>query len=262
MNIPSKLWNAVMGTLGILTLFLLIVSFKELKSISYVGVNPSSPNVITVTGTGDAVSTPDIATFSFTVSETAKTVVEAQDLASKKINAALKAIKDSGVADKDIKTTSYNINPHYEYQNSICSSYGCPPSKSILTGYDVSQSTSIKVRDIKKAGELLATVGSQNVKYISDLNFSVDEPASVQAKAREEAIAKAQDKAKVLAKQLGVSLVKIVSFSEDNGGYYPRPVYGMGGADMMTTKAANVAPEISVGEDKVTSNVTITYEIN
>lgn len=262
MNIPSKLWNAVMGALGILTLFLLIVSFKELKSISYVGVNPSSPNVITVTGTGEAVSTPDIATFSFTVSETAKTVVEAQDLASKKINAALKAIKDSGVADKDIKTTSYNINPHYEYQNSICSSYGCPPSKSILTGYDVSQSTSIKVRDIKKAGELLATVGSQNVKYISDLNFSVDEPASVQAKAREEAIAKAQDKAKVLAKQLGVSLVKIVSFSEDNGGYYPRPVYGMGGADMMTTKAANVAPEISVGEDKVTSNVTITYEIN
>lgn len=262
MNIPNKLWNAVMGALGILTLFLLIVSFKELKSISYVGVNPSSPNVITVTGTGDAVSTPDIASFSFTVSETAKTVVEAQDMASKKINATLKAIKDGGVADKDIKTTSYNINPHYEYQNSVCSSYGCPPSKSILTGYDVSQGTSVKVRDIKKAGELLATVGSQNVKYISDLNFSVDEPDAVKAKAREEAIAKAQDKAKVLAKQLGVSLVKIVSFSEDNGGYYPRPVYGMGGADMMTTKAASVAPEISVGEDKVTSNVTITYEIN
>jgi uncharacterized protein YggE len=262
MNIPNKLWNAVMGVLVILTLFLFIVSFKELKSISYVGVNPSSPNVITVTGTGEAVSTPDIATFSFTVSETAKTVVEAQDMASKKINAALKAIKDSGVADKDIKTTSYNINPHYEYQNSICSSYSCPPSKSILTGYDVSQSTSVKVRDIKKAGELLATIGNQNVKYISDLNFSVDEPASVQVKAREEAIAKAQDKAKVLAKQLGVSLVKIISFSEDNGGYYPRPVYGMGGADMMTTKADIVAPEISVGEDKVTSNVTITYEIN
>lgn len=261
MNIPSKLWNAVMGALGILTIFLLIVSFKELKSISYVGVNPSAPNVITVTGSGESVSTPDIATFSFTVSETAKTVAEAQDLASKKINATLKAIRDSGVEDKDIKTTSYNINPRYEYQNSICSAYSCPPSKSILIGYDVSQATTIKVRDLKKAGELLATIGSQNVKYLSDLTFSVDEPESIQAQARAEAITEAQNKAKVLAKQLGVSLVKIVSFSEDNGGYYPRPIYGMGGADMAVTKTANVAPEISTGEQKITSNVTITYEI-
>ena len=150
----------------------------------------------------------------------------------------------------------------YEYQSGICSTYSCPPSKSILTGYDVSQTTVIKVRDLKKAGELLATIGSQNVKYLSDLTFSVDEPDAVQAQARAEAITKAQDKAKLLAKQLGVSLVKIVSFSEDNGGYYPRPVYGMGGADMMKVQNASVAPEIPVGEQKVTSSVTITYEIN
>jgi uncharacterized protein YggE len=64
-----------------------------------------------------------------------------------------------------------------------------------------------------------------------------------------------------LAKQLGVSLVKIVSFSEDNGAYYPR-AYGMGGvaAEMMNVKTAS-APEIPVGEQKVTSSVTITYEI-
>lgn len=260
MNIPNKFWSTVIGAIGLITIFLAILSVKELKSIFYVGKNINMSNMITVEGTGNSVAVPDIATFSFSVTETGKTVADAQERASKKINATLKAVRDEGVEDKDIQTQSYSINPHYEYQNGVCTAYGCPPSKSILTGYDVSQSILIKIRDLKKAGALFTSIGGMDVQNINGLTFSVDEPESVKAEARAEAIADAQSKAKILAKQLGVSLVRIVSFSENSGGY-PRPVYGMGGADMMSAKTASVAPEIPVGEDKITSNVSITYEI-
>lgn len=260
MNIPNKFWSTVIGAIGLLTIFIAIISIKEIKSVFYVGKNINMSNTITVSGTGDAIAVPDIASFSFSVTETAKTVSEAQDKATKKINATLKAVRDGGVEDKDIQTQSYYINPRYEYQNQACTSYSCPPSKSILVGYDVSQSIMVKVRDLTKAGALFTAIGALDVQNINGLTFAVDEPETIKAEARAEAITNAQAKAKLLAKQLGVSLVRIVSFSE-NDNNYPRPIYGMGGADMVSAKVASVAPEIPVGEQKITSNVSITYEI-
>ncbi len=261
MNIPQNFWKAGVVAVGLLALFLAVVSIKELKSISYVGKSDTLVNTITVDGTGDAVAIPDIATFSFTVTETAKAVVDAQKLATDKVNAALKAVRDGGVADKDIQTTSYNINPHYEYQTSICTVNSCPASKSVLTGYDVSQSTSVKVRDLSKAGALFAAIGSLGVQNVDGLTFSVDKPDSVQAEARGIAITKAQDKVKILASQLGVTIVRVVSFSESSGNVIRPMAFALGASDKMMSASAPVAPEVSVGEQKVSSSVSITYEI-
>lgn len=259
MNIPSKFWTAVITVLGLLTAFLAIVSIKEVKSWRYVGVNTTVTNTITVDGTGEAVATPDIATFSFTVSETAKTVAQAQALATEKSNAALKAVRAGGVADKDIQTIAYNINPHYEYSGGVCTANYCPPSKQVLTGYDVSQTTQVKIRDLSKAGDLFTSIGSIGVQNVNGLSFAVDKPEAVKAQARAKAIAEAQSKADELARQLHVTLVRIVSFSESDNS--PRPMmYAMGGK-AMAADSAPAAPEISTGEQKITDNVQITYEI-
>ena len=259
MNIPERFWNMSYGLVGILIAFLAIVTIKEIKAIGYVGANPNISNTISVDGTGDAVAIPDVATFSFTVTETAKTVVDAQTQATTKINSAIKAVKDGGVAEKDIQTQSYNINPHYDYQGGVCTAGYCPPSKSVLTGYDVSESVQVKVRDLSKAGALFSTIGSIGVQNVDGLTFSVDDPTAVQATARAKAIADAQSKANELAKELGVSLVRIMSFNENNNS--PRPMmYAMGATDAVSSKVA-VAPEIAVGQTKVTDDVTITYEI-
>ncbi len=260
MNIPEKFWKTLMGLTGMLTILAVILVVKEAKSISYVGANPNVSNTINVSGTGEAVAIPDIATFSFSVNETAKTVAEAQTAATNRTNAALKAIKDGGVAEKDIKTTSYSINPHYEYQNSLCTVNSCPPSRSILTGYEVGQTIQVKVRDLGKAGALFATIGGLGVQYVNNLAFSVDNPDGVNAEARAKAITDAQSKAEKLAKQLGVRLVRIISFSE-NGSPRTPIIYGMGAAKTVSMDSYSPAPQIPVGEDKVVSNVDITYEI-
>jgi hypothetical protein len=135
----------------------------------------------------------------------------------------------------------------------------CPPGKSVLTGYDVSETITVKVRNLDNAGTIFASIGSLGVQNVNGLDFSVDNPGAVQAQARATAIADAQSKAKLLAQQLGVNLVRIVSFTEDNG-TVPQPlVYAMNASTGAVPKAAT--PTIATGQEKVTDNVTITYEI-
>ncbi len=262
MNPQEKVWKigAIVGIL--LAIFLAVLSVKEMKSIGYVGKSEQIINTISVNGKGETVAIPDIATFSFTVTENAKTVAEAQTEATAKIDAALKAIKDEGVEEKDITTLSYNINPHYEYQNSVCTQYSCPPSKSILSGYDVSQTIEVKVRDLSKAGALFSLIGTAAVQNIQGLNFTIDDMEKVKAQARTKAIADAKTKADKIARDLGVRLVRVTSFYDStNDG--PIPYYGRGVAMDASVKnqVAPIAPEIPAGEQEITSNVTITYEI-
>ncbi len=211
-------------------------------------------NTITVTGKGEVMAKPDIATISFGVIEEGMDVAKAQEASAIKMNKIIDTIKSSGVEDKDIKTTNYSIYPRYDYLR-VNYTYG---GKQVLAGYDVSQTVQVKIRDLTKIGEILSAVGD-SVTNVSGPNFSIDEEDTIKAQAKEEAIKNAREEAKKLAKSLGVRLVRITSFSE--GGVYP--VYygmeksmtaGIGGADA-------IAPEIPVGENTITSNVTITYEI-
>ena len=258
MNDKEQIWKVGKWVGIMLMVFLIVISIKELKSIG-----DSSPimNTISVNGKGEAVSIPDIATFSFSVNENAKTVADAQAKATEKINSSLKTIKAGGIAEKDIKTLSYSINPHYEYNQIICVSYPCPGGKSVLTGYDVSQTIEVRIRNLAKAGELFDSIGSIGVQNVNGLSFAIDDIESVKAIARADAIKDAKSKAQKIAKELGVKLVRVTSYY-DSGDDQPFPYLAretMGG-DIMSLKA-QVAPEIPAGEQKITANVSITYEI-
>ncbi len=247
--------------LGMLVLFLLAQTLKTFKEYRYVGSGVTATNTISVSGMGEVFAVHDMATFSVTVREEAKDVAQAQDAATAKANAIIAYLKGAGVAEKDIKTISYNVNPKYEYSQGVCTQYSCPPSKQTLVGFEVYQSLEVKVQDPKKAGELLSGVGSQGASEVSGLSFTIEDEDALKADAREQAIAEAREKADQLAKQLGVSVVRVVGFYEDAGGY-PMPYYAKGGVamDAMSSERA-VAPELPAGENKIISNVNITYEI-
>lgn len=241
--------------------FLGVVTLGQLQGLRYIGAGVQPANTINVSGYGEAFGAADIATFNFSVVSEKSTVAAAQTDATNKINAITKYLKDSGIEEKDIQTTDYSVNPQYDYQQIVCVSYPCPGGKQVLRGYQVRQSTTVKVRDTAKAGDLLTGVGGKGATEVSGLSFIFDDPNKLQTEARGKAIADAKQKADALAKQLGVTLVRVVSFNE-NGGGYPTPLYyakdaavGMGGAEPAR------APEISIGQNKVTSNVSVTYEI-
>jgi uncharacterized protein YggE len=265
MNLPEQkkaaVWSVIVVVGSLLSLFLLLLSINEIRSFGQPLPDVAATNTITVSGEGDTLAVPDIATFNFSVTETAAAVQDAQSAADTKANAAIKAMTDGGVAAADIQTTAYSINPHYEYTNGVCSPTSgiCTQSKSTITGYDVSETVQVKVRDLSTAGTLLAAVGSLGVQNVDSLQFSIDNPDTVQAQARAKAITDAQTKASTLAKQLGVRLVRIVNFSENNGSV-PMPVMFASNA-MAASGAVAPAPAISTGQQTVTSDVSITYEI-
>lgn len=259
---PDLIVKVGAAALGALALFLLIQSVKALKEYRYVGSGVTASNTITVSGNGEVFAVPDRATFSVTVREEAADVAGAQDEATKKINDIIAYLKGAGVEENDIKTVNYSVNPKYEYTQAACTNFSCPPSNQVLVGFEVWQTLEVKVIDPKKAGELLTGVGGKGASEVSGLSFTIEDEDQLKADAREMAIAEAREKAEALADQLGVEVVRVVGFYEDSyGGPIPY-AYGRGGVAMdMAMESKAVPPELPAGENKITSNVNVTYEI-
>lgn len=251
----------IAALVGIMAVVALVAySYSTVKQTKYMYQGPTSVSVV---GIGEVFATPDIATFSFTVEAKETDAVTAQNKANEKMNAVLAYLKESGVEDKDIKTEYYNLTPQYEYpQVGICTQWGCPPEgEAKLTGYQVSQSVSVKVRDTAKAGELVSGVGGKGATNVSGLSFTIDDEESLMAEARQLAIADAKEKAKELAKNLDSRLVRMNGYWEEQGGY-PTPYYGMGGDSMMKAESAMATPvNLPTGENMITARVNISYEI-
>ncbi len=239
-----------------LTLFLVVGAINGFKQFGYIGKGEANQNIITVSGKGEVVAIPDIVTLSFGVEEEAATVADAQTKATAKINAAVDFLRKNGIAEKDIKTIGYNIYPRYEYESRTATIYYPGNGKQILAAYVVSQMIEVKIRTTADAGKILAGVGELGVTNVSGLNFTNDKDDELKKEAREKAIADARADADRLARDLGVSIVRIVNFSES--GNYPSPMMYK---TMAADSAGNAAPEVPAGENTFVSNVTITYEI-
>ncbi len=242
---------------GILCLFLLVKVVKDIKTYSYIGKD-SVRNTISVNGKGEVYVKPDIATVTFSVTEESLDVSKASNELNIKIDDIIKNLKSNGIDEKDIKTTEYSVYPRYDYTRSDVYTYS---SKQVLAAYVVTQGIQVKIRDLSKTGKILSDLGTLKVTNMSGLTFSNDNHDELVKQAREDAIKEAKEEAKKLAKDLGVKLGDIVSYYDSGRGGYPyydvamsaKAVYGMG--------EATVEANVPTGENKITSNVTITYEI-
>lgn len=215
---------------------------------------------ITVRGEGEVMARPDIGSFNFSVTAEADDAAAAQTDSAQKTNAVLAFLTESGVEEKDVKTSGYSLNPKYRYETQVCApNMYCPPGDPIIDGYTVTQTVEVKVRDLDKSGDLISGVGERGATNISGLSFTVDDESNLKADAREAAIADAKEKAKVLANQLGVRLVRIMSYYEEEA---YMPYYG-GGDMMMSARAevAQMAPSFPVGQNETKSVVNITFEV-
>ncbi len=239
-----------------LFVFLLAETLNGFKAWSAVD---SAYNSISVNGSAESITVPDIATFSFSVSSDAKVVSDAQNTVTQKNDAIIAGLKALGVEERDIKTTEYSVYPKYVYSSGACASGYCPPSRQIPDGYTVTSATLVKVRKTADAGKALALVGDKGATNVSGLNFTTDDPDKAQNEARAKAIENAKEKAEELADRLGVRIVRVVGYSDSSQS--PGPIFYASGMGGMTKDSAQSAPTVNPGESKTTVNVTVTYEI-
>jgi len=247
---------ALVGTLSILALFLLAETIS--LAANFGRASTPATDTVTVQGTGQATLPPDVARISFTVQNTAPTVADAQAATTKQANAALEFVKGQGIAEKDVKTLSYNIYPQYSYPRPCSGTGVCPPSEPKITGYQVSETVQVTMRDLAAVGALLGGLGTHGVQNVNGPAFALDDSTAGYAAARADAINKAKEQAELLSRQLGVRLGKIVNFSESSGGYAYPMAYGLGGG---VSASKESAPNVPVGENTYNASVSITYEI-
>lgn len=237
--------------LGVLTGLWYVQSFSR---------SVASQRSFQVQAEGKVVGIPDVAEVTFGVlTEGGKNLVELQKQNTEKVNRIIGFLKKEGVEDKDIKTQSYNISPRYQYFD--CPrvvgeiSESCPPPE--IVGYSISQQVKVKIRVLDKAGDLIEGMVEQGANNVYGLSFTIDEPEKLEQQAREEAIAKAKEKAQAIARAGGFRLGKLLSIQEGVSAPQPIPFFGL----EVAKGGELAAPQIEPGSQEVKVTVTLTYEI-
>lgn len=260
------LGSLFVGIAAVLAVVILVGQVKMFGTDKYQGYNS-----ISVTGTGEVVAVPDIAKFSYSIESEKKTLPEAQSEVTTKSNALVDALVAAGISKDDIKTESYSSYPQYDYVQGdlrVCDMAGyCPPptpGKQVFRGYVVSESVSVKVRDMAKVGDIAKLIGDHKVMSFYGPNFEIDDTDAVYAEARAQAIDEARANADALADSLGVRLGKLISFTDPQDSIYPMyegEMYsmkaGMGG-DMAVS---NPAPNLQPGSSTINVRVMLTYRV-
>jgi uncharacterized protein YggE len=231
----------------ILIIYGIVGIINEIKEGCYIGADVAYKNTINVSGEGRVYTKPDIAVVSLSVITEGWSVGNVQEGNSEKMNGLIDFLKDFGIVEKDIKTKNYQIQPRYSYEE------GRAPW---ISGYRISQTLEIKIREMDKIGEILEGSVNAGANQVSSLVFEVDNDEEFKAQARKLAIEDAKEKAKKLASDLGVKLIKIGGFTEDSDLDY---IYR---ATELAIGGGGGAPQIELGENEIAVNVTLIYEID
>ncbi|KPL18443.1 MAG: hypothetical protein AMJ93_13795 [Anaerolineae bacterium SM23_84] len=202
---------------------------------------------ITVVGMGKAYGTPDVANVTIGVETSDESVQKAVDDNAAKMTDIIAALKDLGIAGKDIQTSNFSVWAEREPQRLEVEGAEGPVT------YRVNNQVSVKVRDLGLLGDVLDQVVAAGANNIYGIGFSVDDPSDLQAEARANAVEDARARAESLAELNGVQVGDVLSISEVITG--AGPVYERAAAAVPYGAGAPIEP----GELEVQMSVQITY---
>lgn len=166
-------------------------------------------NLITVTGTGRVEATPDTALLTLGVESRAATLADAAADAARRMSAVLTRVKAMGIADRDIATVFYNVEPRMAPMDPAHRDE--PPR---IVGYQVSNIARVTVRDPAQAGPVLDAAVAAGANAVRGIQFTLADTAKAQADARARAVADAIAKARELAAAAALKLGDVVAIRE------------------------------------------------
>ena len=213
------------------------------------GAGTSTDRYITLTGVGTISVVPDAVRFNATVSVLSSTNAAALSSASKSSSAVRAALKDKGIAVKDIRSANISVYPEYTWTQEAGTK---------ITGYRASQSFDVLIRKASDAGsiiEAVVTAGGDNVQLGGVIPTTLN-PSAATEEARAAAVANAKSKATSYAKLLGTSIGKVLSLEEQSSPVYSSPF------PMAKAGVAADAVEIDLGEQDVTVTITVRWALN
>jgi hypothetical protein len=204
--------------------------------------------LLQVSAHAEAHRVPDVATISAGVVTQAADANAAMRANAQQMDKVMAAVRAAGIAERDIQTSGINVNPQYRYAENQ------PPA---ITGYQASNTVNLKVRDIGKLGRVLDALVASGANQVNGPSFEIDQPDAVYDEARRAALDKAQARAAMYAKTLGLRVRRIVSIGEGGGYRPPVPMPMMAMAKAMDRAETQVAP----GENILGADLDVVFEL-
>jgi uncharacterized protein YggE len=199
--------------------------------------------IVSVSGEAAVSAAPDSAALRIGVSTQAASAREASNANAQKTMAVLAALKDAGVAEKDIQTAWLSLQPQYETAR---------PGAPRVAGFQASNQLHVKVRDLKALAGVLDRAIAAGVTEVAGIEFVISEQSKLLDQAREQAIANARRKAELYVKAAGGRVGQVIAIAEDAAVPSPRP---------MAMRAAAIATPVVPGEQTLHVNVSVTYAL-
>ena len=205
---------------------------------------------IVVSGEGKVSVVPDVATVNLGIEAEDTTITAARDEAATAMEMVMAALTDNGVSEEDIQTQYFNIYRVTRWDDET--------REEVVTGYRVSNTVSVKIRDMDNIGSIIDAVvqAGGDLTRVNGISFSVEDPSMYYEEAREEAMADAKTRAEALAELGGVRLGKPTYITENS--YQPGSIYFPGAR---VDEAMDSETPISPGETEITLNVQVTYDV-
>lgn len=240
------------GRIGAVIIFfaLLFVFTKWGPAINFSTTSQTKGDPFIVSGEGKVYVTPDIAKITVGVEESGTVLATIQKNVNSKTQKLTDAIKKIGVEEKDIKTTSYNLYPQYDYSTT--------PNK--ITGYQISTSYEVTIRDFDKINDIITAATTAGANMEGNISFDINDTTKNEKlnEARKIAVTNAKEKAEGLASSAGLTLGKIINIAESQSSNVVRPMYAAAGEAKIDLAAT---PSIQAGQTELSTIVSLSYEI-
>ncbi len=246
----EKIFNGklVSSLLVVLIIFVAFLAINELQQIVLIGADVEPQATINVAGEASVFAVSNLAVARITVQNEAPEAEAAQEENTNRSNRVIEFLKNKGIEDSDIKTVRYDISPRYEFIE----------RERRLAGYQAVNTLEVKIRDLDVVGDIFDGAVNAGANRVDSLRFTIEDETALRREARQKAINDAKRKAEELAEDLGVRLIRIVSFNEDSR----LPIiWREAGLDMPMAEPAPEVPRIEPGEEEIKIYVNITYEI-
>lgn len=193
---------------------------------------------------------PDVAQVGAGVTVRAATAQEAMRLNAQQMDRLIAKIVALGIPKKDIQTANFSLNAQYQYNNE-----GQQPT---FIGYDVSNQLNIKLRDLKRSGEVLDALVSAGANNIYGPNFMLEDDVAAKDSARKAAFARGKAMAEDYARMAGYTGVRLLEVSESFQSFGPMP---MADGAIAVTASRTEKTQIEPGQVGTGVTVTVKYEM-
>ncbi len=240
------------------TLCALTLSVSLLAADAFAQVAPITPvaaPMVSADGTLLAVSAeaesrrvPDVATISAGVVTQAADANAAMRANASQMDKVMAAIQAAGIPERDVQTSGISLNPQYKYVEN---------QSPTITGYQASNNVNLRVHDIAKLGKAIDALVASGANQVNGPSFEVDKPEPAYDEARRAALDKAQARATMYAKTLGLRVRRIVSISEGGGNRPPGPMP----MQAMARGKAEADTAVSPGETSLSVTLDVVFEL-